>query len=137
VVGRTFGAGPRERPRINLIRLEEDLSEAHLRLARATIERLSWEKFIPRYDRPGTFVYLDPPYWGVEGFYGKGLFTREDFVRLAELLAGVQGRFLLSLNDVPGVRETFRAFEIEPVRTRYSVAREGTSPAREVFITNY
>lgn len=137
VAGRTFGTGPKERPRINLLRLEENLSEAHLRLAQVTIERLSWEAFIPRYDRPGTFFYLDPPYWGVEGFYGKGLFAREDFAHLAGLLAGVQGKFLLSLNDVPGVRDTFWAFEIEPVNTRYSVAREGTSPAREVLIRNY
>ena len=137
VAGRSFGSSPRQRPRINLLRLEEDLSEAHLRLARVTIERLSWVEFIPRYDRPGTFLYLDPPYWGVEGFYGKGLFAREDFARLAGLLAGVQGKFLLSLNDTPGVRETFRAFEIESVQTRYSVSRQETTAAREVFIRNY
>lgn len=134
---RTFGAGPGQRPRVNLLRLEEALSEAHLRLANATIENLSWEKFIPRYDRPGTFFYLDPPYWGVEGFYGEGLFSREDFERLAELLGGLKGKFLLSLNDVPEVRRIFAAFDVEEVQTSYSATRQAPIKAREVLIRNY
>lgn len=42
-----------------------------------------------------TFFYIDPPYWDCEDYYGKGFFSREDFGRLAELLAGVQGKFIL------------------------------------------
>jgi DNA adenine methylase len=136
VASRTFGSGPRERPRINLLRLEEDLSEAHLRLARATIEHLPFADFLARYDRPGTCFYLDPPYWGMENYYGKGIFGREDFERLAEILTGLQGRFILSLNDVPAVRETFKDFRIEPVATKYSCGRD-TIQAREVLISNY
>mgnify|MGYP001272991009 CR=1 FL=1 len=137
VTGRNFGYGPTERPRINLVRLEEDLSEAHLRLARATIERLPYADFLVRYDRPETFFYLDPPYWGVEGIYGKAFFSREDFARLASALAGLQGRFLLSLNDVPEIREIFAAFRIEAVTTRYSCAKSTTKQVGEVLISNY
>ncbi|NJR20670.1 MAG: DNA adenine methylase [Hyphomonadaceae bacterium] len=38
--------------------------------------RMFWigEAFIPRYDRIATLFYLDPPYWGCEGDYGKNLF---------------------------------------------------------------
>ena len=35
-----FGSVQFRRPRINLIRIEEELSEVHLRLANATIENL-------------------------------------------------------------------------------------------------
>ena len=38
-------------------------------------------------------------------YYGKALFAREDFARLAEQLRLIQGRFILSLNDLPEVRE--------------------------------
>ncbi len=137
VVGRTFGSGPQMRPRVNLLRLEEELSEAHLRLTRANIERLPYGEFLTRYDRPSTFFYLDPPYWGMEGYYGKELFSREDFASLASQLAGIEGKFLLSLNDVPEVRGIFAAFRIEAVATRYSCSRSTNKQVGEVLISNY
>lgn len=137
VTGRSFGCGPQQRPRVNLLRMEEELSEAHLRLSRATIERLPYGEFLTRYDRPGTFFYLDPPYWGMEGYYGKELFSREDFASLASQLAGIEGKFLLSLNDVPEVRETFKAFCIEAVATRYSCSKSVNKAVGEVLISNY
>ena len=63
VAGQTFGASATAPPRLNLLRLEEDLSDAHLRLAGATIEHLDWAECIRRYDRPATLFYCDPPYW--------------------------------------------------------------------------
>ncbi|MFZ5425429.1 MAG: DNA adenine methylase [Thermodesulfobacteriota bacterium] len=135
VAGRTFGAGPGNPPRINLLRMEEELSACHLRLARATIEHLPYQAFLERYDRPDTCFYLDPPYWGCEDFYGKGIFGREDFTRLATLLGGIKGAFVLSLNDTPGVREVFAGFTITPVSTRYSCARMTNSSVNEVLIT--
>ena len=95
---------------------------AHRRLQRVQIECLPWDEFIRRYDRPFTLFYLDPPYWGHEADYGKGLFAREDFARMAALLAGLKGRFILSMNDRPEVRETFAGFAIEEVTTRYSAS---------------
>ncbi|WP_394341509.1 DNA adenine methylase [Rhodobacter maris] len=90
---------------------------------------------IRRYDAPETLFYLDPPYWGCEGDYGKELFSRDDFARLADALRGIDGRFLLSINDVPEIREIFSWAEIEPVRTTYSIAGKGQStPAAELLI---
>ena len=62
---------------------------------------------------------------------------REDFERLAAQLAGIEGRFLLSLNDTPEVRETFAAFEIEPVETAYTTGRKKTArgKARELIVS--
>ena len=93
---------------------------AHRRLQRVQIDCLPWAEFVRRYDRPFTLFYIDPPYWGHEADYGKGVFARDDFARMAELLAGLKGRFILSLNDRPEVRELFAGFEIESVTTRYS-----------------
>ncbi|MCX2525486.1 DNA adenine methylase [Larsenimonas rhizosphaerae] len=60
----SFGTSAVCRPRLNLLRIEEDLSEAHLRLSRTLIEQLPWEDCFRRYDRDETLIYLDPPYWG-------------------------------------------------------------------------
>lgn len=51
--------------------------------------------------------YLHPPYWGCEDDYGRALFSRERFKDLAGLLRGLKGRFILSLNDLPEVRDCF------------------------------
>jgi hypothetical protein len=93
---------------------------------------------IRRYDSAGTLFYLDPPYWGCEGDYGKHLFARKDFQRLAEVLTGVKGRFILSLNDVEGVRETFKTFRFRAVKTTYTIGSGPAQPDRaEVLISNY
>lgn len=102
VEGRTFGTATTAGPRINLLRIEEDLSQAHLRLAQATIEHLPWDQCVTRYDRPHTLFYCDPPYWGTEG-YGVG-FGLEQYDRMAELARSISGRMIISVNDIPEMR---------------------------------
>ena len=62
IVDRSFGRSTHEAPRINLLRIEEELSAIHLRMARVTIENLPWREYVDRYDSPTTLFYLDPPY---------------------------------------------------------------------------
>lgn len=137
IVRPTYGISATGAPRLNLLRIEEDLSEAHLRLARVFIENKPYDQVIQRFDKPGTLFYVDPPYWDCESDYGEGLFSREDFGRLAGLLDGLKGRFILSLNDTPGVRETFANFHIEAVKTRYSISGAKKQEAAEVLISNF
>lgn len=61
VSGQTFGTATTA-PAINLLRIEETLSAAHLRLAGGTyIEQLDWSACIDRYDRPHTlFMQILP-----------------------------------------------------------------------------
>jgi DNA adenine methylase len=57
---------------------------------------------------------------------------------MAAVLGAIEGRFILSLNDVPGVRETFRAFRLHPVKTTYTLASTGQMPERpELLIANF
>lgn len=133
----TFGIAATAAPRLNLLRIEEELSDAHARLARVFIENKPFDQVLQRFDRPGTLFYVDPPYWGCEKDYGEGLFTRDDFARLAALLGACKGKFILSLNDTPGVRETFREFRIEAVKTRYSISATANQAVGEVLITNF
>lgn len=134
VSGHNFGVSPSEPGRFDITKLAPMLEDLHTRLSCVVIECLPYHEFIRRYDRPETLFYLDPPYWGCEKGYSKDMFARDDFERLAEQLAGIEGRFLLSLNDVPGVRKTFDAFNINSVKTTYTIAR-GRKKADEVIIS--
>ena len=99
------------------------------RLSHTVIENMDFEAFIRRYDRPGTLFYLDPPYYGVEDYYGKNTFSRDDFARLAGVLGGIKGRFILSLNDTLQVRDIFSAFRFQGVETKYTIAGNNKSKA--------
>jgi DNA adenine methylase len=140
VSGRTFGMAADRPARFNLTTLEPDLEALHTRLAGVTVTNLDYAAFIDRLDRPGTLFYLDPPYFGNEGDYGKDLFTRARFEEMADLLKQLKGRFLLSLNDHPHVREIFGRFDRIEVRTTYSLGSARTSRAvdrAELIISNW
>ena len=139
VSGRNFGVS-RERPgQFNLSTLEPMLEALHSRLAGVIVECLDWSDLVRRYDSEATLFYLDPPYWGCEGDYGKELFSRAEFDKLASQLRGIQGRFLLSINDVPEVRSLFDWAEVEQVSTTYTIARQaGARGSRaELLIRNF
>jgi len=137
VAGRAFGVTPLNPSRFDLTKLAPMLEALHERLAPVTIERLRWQDFLSRYDRPGTFFYLDPPYFNCERDYGAGMFDQAEFEEMAERLAGMKGRFLLSLNDHPTVRNLFARFDIEEVETTYTISEKaGGQPARELLISS-
>ncbi len=128
-----FGSRTTAPPSINLLRIEEDLSGAHLRLSRVYIENLDWQKCIEKYDRAYTLFYLDPPYFGTEG-YGVP-FPLEQYSELAETMRTIKGRAILSVNDVPEMREAFKGFSIKTVKINYSVgSRHGSATPRKELI---
>lgn len=135
VSGQNFGVSPGSTQNFDLARIEPRLRRLHARLTGVVIENLDWLDLIGRYDRPGTLFYLDPPYWGGEGDYGAGMFARGDFQRLADKLRSIEGRFILSINDRPEIRELFAWADIEAVQTTYSVAGgEHAAQAAELLI---
>lgn len=134
VAGRSFGVDPLG-GRFNVTKLAPTLEDLHERLAGVVIECLPWQEFVTRYDRPGTLFYLDPPYHGGERDYGDGLFERADYGRMADVLSRLQGRFILSLNDVPEVRRTFAGFRRARASVTYTVAGRAPRRAAELIIT--
>ena len=111
-----FGSSPK---RINLLRLEEDLSDAHLRLHRVVVENLPWQRCMDKYDTPGTLFFMDPPYWETEG-YGQG-FGIEQYEELAEVMASSKGRAILTINDHPEMRRLFDRFPGRSVPIKYTI----------------
>lgn len=134
VSGRSFGVDVAS-ARFDTTKLGPILEAIHERLAGVTIECLPWQTFIDRYDREEVLFYLDPPYFGSEDDYGAGVFERGDFERLAARLAGIAGRFLLSINDTPETRDFFAGFHIEEASTRYTISGGEWSEARELIVS--
>jgi len=137
VHGQNFGTTTTTPPRLNLLRLEEDLSQAHLRLAHATIEHLAWDECVRRYDREHTLFYMDPPYWGTQG-YGV-TFPIEAYGQMAAAVKDMKGKAIVSVNDVPEMRRAFAGLRLTRVRISYTLGASGTGrqPRGELIITNY
>ncbi|ALL65773.1 Methyl-directed repair DNA adenine methylase [Paraburkholderia caribensis MBA4] len=132
VEGQTFGTATTAPPGLNLLRLEESLSSAHLRLASTYVENLDWKSCVDRYDRPHTLFYLDPPYWQTEG-YGVP-FPFSEYEVMADRLKSLRGKAIVSLNDHPDIRRVFTGFHIETVDIKYIVGGGGREAARKEVI---
>ncbi|EDS5585809.1 DNA adenine methylase [Salmonella enterica subsp. enterica serovar Saintpaul] len=136
VADHTFGTSTTSAPRFNLLRIEEELSLAHLRLARTIIEHTDWAKCIERYDRPHTLFYCDPPYWGTEG-YGVD-FPLTEYESMAQLATSIQGKMIISVNDIPEMRKAFAGLEMQSVGIKYNLqTTEKAKPRRELIIRNF
>lgn len=135
--GQTFGTATTSPPRFNLLRIEEDLSQAHMRLARTFIEHMDWAKCIEKYDRPHTLIYCDPPYWQTEG-YGVE-FGFENYSRMAELARSIEGKMLISVNDIPEMRHVFAGLSMDTVDVHYTLRGAGRDSGRqrELVIRNW
>lgn len=131
VDGQTWGTATTAPP-VNLLRIEENLSAAHLRLSRAFIENMDWAKCIERYDRPHTFFYLDPPYWETAG-YGVD-FGLEQYEKMAGMMRALKGKAIISLNDHPDIRRAFDGFQMDAVPIQYTVGGGGKGADRMELI---
>lgn len=135
VGGYIFGADTMRAPKLDLSRIREDLSRANKRLIRTRIEHLGWRQCIERYDRPHTLFYCDPPYWGTEG-YGVD-FPLVEYERMAGLAKSIKGKMVISVNDIPEMREVFAGLEMRSLDHQYSVGGGKRTPARELIIRNF
>ncbi|EAZ2875435.1 DNA adenine methylase [Salmonella enterica] len=135
ITGRTFGTATTTPPKLNLLRLEETLSQAHLRLSRVYVEHLDWQACMEKYDRPHTLFYLDPPYWQTEG-YGVD-FPFEQYERMAEMARTVKGKVVISINDHPDIRKAFAGFRMQEVSLRHTVGGRAGKQAGELIIFNW
>lgn len=135
VAGQNFGVSVGRPAHFNINQLAPALEDVHERLSGVVLENLDWQDFINRYDRAETLFYLDPPYWGSEDDYGKTLFSNDQFALMSERLAQLKGRFILSINDVPQIREIFSAFSFREIGLTYTVSGKGTA-AKELIISN-
>lgn len=132
--GQTFGTAPSAPPKLNLLRIDEELSQAHIRLSRVYIEHLHWQAAVAKYDRPYTLHYLDPPYWQTEGYGAE--FGFEQYEAMADLASKVQGKMAISINDHPDIRKAFKGLRTVPLNVNYTVGLSSKA-AQELLVLNY
>ncbi|MDX8389717.1 MAG: DNA adenine methylase [Mariprofundaceae bacterium] len=135
VASQTFGVSATAAPRMNLLRIEEDLSAAHLRLARVQIEHLPWHKYGTKHDRPHTLFFYDPPYWQTEG-YGVE-FALHQYELMPALMHTIKGKAITTVNDHPAMRKVFNSLEMTRLDITYTVGGRKKSKASELVIRNW
>jgi DNA adenine methylase len=135
VVKQNFHYGVTKPSNFNPSRIPEIIQAANERLAHAQIESLPYEETLEKYDRPTTLFYLDPPYW--ERKLYKFNFKEDDFLALEKRLHSVEGRFILSLDDHPSVRELFKGFHIHRTEIFYTAQRKAGARFGELLIMNF
>ena len=115
--------------------------QASKRLQTVVVENKDFERLLAQYDRPNTMFYLDPPYYATEDYYEDVGFTSEDHKRLCDALMGIKGKFLLSYNDCPEIRQLYckTGIMIESTTRLNNIAQrfDAGSQYPELFISNY
>lgn len=133
VKGQNYNGRPTEPGKVSATVIGDAIERTAKRLDRVQLENLPYEQVLERYDRPDALFYLDPPY--VDMPYYNFNFSKNDFGRLAERLAALKGKFLLSINDHPVSREAFRQFHVREVTTKYALVRN--EEAHELVFANF
>ena len=126
--------------------LRKRIEPVHNRLKTVIIENLDWSECIDRYDRPTSFLYLDPPYPRNGANYKHNMRLAKEHSAIAERLSKVQSKWMLSSYDTDEVRANFRQYNIVPIRSSSGMrASEAEIRAngikrtvnREILILNY
>lgn len=113
------------------------LGDIKERLRNTYVENKNFYDVIYRYDRSHNFFFCDSPYYQTVG-YGNA-FGNDEHLVLRDTLSSINGKFLVTINDHPEVREWYKGFNIEEVKVSYSVAKEQSARKEynELIITNY
>jgi DNA adenine methylase len=134
VTRRSFNIAVTKPPNYTPSRLPQIMDAAARRLEHTQIECSPYEAVIKRFDRPTTIFYLDPPY--ISRSLYRHNFRDDDFVRLAERLRTLRGRFLLSINDHPLSHALFAGFYKYRIRFPYTATRQ-VPYVSELLFANY
>lgn len=123
------------KPNFNPDSIADQIEKMHKRLSRVQIESLPYQQAIEKYDTKETFFFADPPYYN-KPFYRHN-FELKDYLELAERLANLKGKFLMTLNDHPEMRKVFSRFQISTISFAYTCLKEGGKKFTELLIRNY
>lgn len=115
--------------------IKTDYAQFQDKLKGVVILNQSFEKVIKKYDNPKTFFYLDPPY---ESTNQKDYIHYIEPEKVFEALRNIKGKFLLSYNDSPNIRELFKNYKIETIKTSYEQTKYADKRIiNELLISNY
>ncbi len=126
--------------------LRKRIEPVHDRLKTVIIENIDWSECIDRYDRPTSFLYLDPPYPGNGANYKHNMRLMAEHSAIAERLSRVRGKWMLSSYDTEEVRTKFHDYNIVSIQSASGMKAaesEATEYGRkrtlnkEILVLNY
>ncbi len=126
--------------------LRKRIEPVHERLKTVIIENLDWTECIDKYDRPESFMYLDPPYPGNGANYKHNMRSMEEHSAIADRLDKVQSKWMLSSYDTEDVRIQYQRYNVIPIRSasgmrssRTEIRTSGRKRTlnREILVLNY
>ncbi len=102
------------------------------RLRSCNIDHLDFRECIRNWDSPETLFFLDPPYLSTvsKGYYN---FTEQDHGDLSQLLTRIQGKFIMTYDDTPQIRELYKHSSIVPIRTHLNSQKVKRGGKRQAF----
>jgi len=104
-----------------------------------TLLNQDYASVVEKYDSPTAFFFFDPPYEKTRTIYGYGEHKDFDFTKLLEVLRGVKGKFLMTINDSPSIRNLFKEFKIKTTKVyaRWSRKTKKAGVRKELLVMNY
>jgi len=121
--------------------LIERMKLARDKLDSVVIENRSFSEIIPKYDRPESLLYLDPPYWVTmaESTYYEKTMSHLQHLDLAFRLSKCKAPWILSYDDIPEVVELYKEFQIQRTEVKYSLSnsKKKVRSINELIITNF
>ncbi len=136
VNSRSFGTAANMYPKVNLLRMEEELSEVHLRLANVIIENRTYSQLYGTYDTSDTLFFLDPPYWQAP-YYKHNFLNVDDYYEMAKLAQNSKGNTIITINDHPDIRNAFEGLHMLETMVTYTVAvGDNAKEYPELIISN-
>jgi DNA adenine methylase len=107
------------------------------RLNGVVIENISYERCFGNYDSKDSFFFIDPPYLGtVQKAYAS--WTEDDLRLFRKRVGKLQGKWVVTLNDVPFNRDLFAGCNILATETQNRLGNNRTSKGKilgEIIIT--
>ena len=93
---------------------------------------IDYKDIIKKYDSENAFFYCDPPYYKKEHLYENHTFLKkENHIELSNILKNIKGKFLLSYQDIPLIRDLYDGYNF------YKYNGHNFVLATEIAITNY
>lgn len=113
----------------------KNIKEYKKRMNNTIILSQDYKTVIRKYDNKHTLFYIDPPYENSDKLYENG---DMDYIELRNILSNMKGKFILSMNDSPNIRNIFNIFKMKQIKIKtHGNEGIGTNNRNELLIMNF
>lgn len=138
----TGNVGKSGKEKFNAMSRVKNIAEYKDRMKNTKISSSDYAAVIKDWDTKQTFFFMDPPYEKSTKSFGYAEHESFDFERFAKVVKGIKGKFIVTINDSPRIRDLFKGYNIYEVIVKgvgKTTKHEsiGTKNREEILIANY